>query len=430
MQRLVFRVHFRVIAIAAMFIAARAQSQDPHAGHDMPADSAHGPVVAAGANGILLGTIASPGINNRTLAEGYLTQPMVMAMLTSRGGHFVADLTLNFEGTSLKRGELNAGVHGEGYIDRRHPHTLVHELVGTGLFAAGPARLSITAGKGFVPFGTDDPMSRPFVKYPVNHHLAQLLERALISGAVTSGPLLLEAALFNGDEPQDPYDLPNYDRIGDSWSARLTARGKGLEVQGSYAKVESPEHASGGGLDDRKLSASARYESNGRYALAEWARTEEGEGSATSFTFRSLLTEGSVDIGRVTVAVRGERSERPEHERGLNPFRTPQPHADLSIIGRTRWDILSASIAAPLPSYRKLRFSSFVEVSTQKPTSLTNPSVFIPEDFYGASRLWSFSFGARVGVGMKHKRMGRYGVAVSNKMEAPMAGMDMHHDMR
>jgi hypothetical protein len=425
----VYRRHYRTIAAAAFLaVAGRAQSQE-HEGHDMPADSTGGPVVSAGATGILLGTIASPGINDRTLAEGYLTQPAAMAMLASRGGHFVADITLNFEGTSLKRGELNAGVHGEGYIDRRHPHTLLHELVGTGLFAAGPARLSLTAGKGFVPFGTDDPMSRPFVKYPVNHHIAQVLERALLTSAIASGPIVLEGALFNGDEPTGPYDLPNYDRFGDSWSSRLTARANGFEVQGSFAKVKSPEHASGGGLDHRKLSTSARYESKGRYALAEWARTKEGEGSRTSFIFRSILGEGAIDLGRFTLAARAERSERPEHERSINAFRTPQPHSDLSIIGRTRWDILSGSVAATLPSYRKLRFSSFVEVSSQKPKSLTTPSVFIPEDFYGASRLWSFSFGARVGVGMQHKRMGRYGVAVSNKMEAPTAGMDTHEDM-
>jgi hypothetical protein len=428
MLRRVYRVRFRVIALAATLIAAKAESQDPHAGHDMSAqDSAHGPVVAAGATGILLGTVASPGVNNRTLAEGYLTQPMAMAMLASRGGKFVADLTLNFEGTSLKRGELNAGVHGEGYIDRRHPHTLVHELVGTGLFTAGPTRLSVTAGKGFVPFGTDDPMSRPFVKYPVNHHIAQVLERALLIGAASAGPFVLETALFNGDEPTGPYDLPNYDRFGDSWSTRLTARRNGIELQGSFAKVKSPEHASGGGLDHRKLSASGRYEANGRYALAEWARTKEGEGNETAFTFRSLLAEGSIDLGKVTLAARGERSERPEHERSLNPFRTPQPHSDLSIIGRTRWDNLTGSIAVPLPSYRKLRFSSFVEISTQKPKSLTSPAVFIPPDFYGKSRLWSYSLGARIGVGMKHARMGRYGVAVSKKMEAPL--MDMHEDM-
>jgi hypothetical protein len=412
-----------------IFLSGRAFSQEGHEGHDMTADSARGPTVAAGASGILLGTIASPGVNDRTLAEGYLTQPMVMAMLATRSGKFLADITLNFEGASLERGELNAGMHGEGYIDRRHPHTLIHELVGTGMFAAGPAQLSVTAGKGFVPFGTDDPMSRPFVKYPVNHHLAQLLERALVSGAIASGPLVLEAALFNGDEPTGPYDLPNYDRFGDSWSSRVTARAKGMELQGSFAKVKSPEHASGGGLDHRKLSASARYALNGRYALAEWARTSEGEGGETSFTFRSLLTEGSIDLGRFTLAARGERSERPEHERGVNVFRTPQPHSDLSIIGRTRWDIVSGSIAARLPSYRKVRFMSFVEISTQTPTSLTDPAVFVPKDFYGSSRLWSFSFGARVSVGMEHKRMGRYGVAVLNSMKAPMAGMETHEDM-
>jgi len=395
----------------------------------MSADSARGPVAAAGASAILLGTVASPGVNDRTLAEGYVTQPMVMAMLASRSGRFVADLALNFEGATLKRGELNAGVHGEGYVDRRHPHTLLHELVGTGIFAAGPARLSLTAGKGFVPFGTDDPMSRPFVKYPVNHHLAQLLERALVIGAAAGGPIVIEGAVFNGDEPTGPYDQPNYDRFGDSWSTRATVRARGLELQTSYATVKSPEHASGGGLDNRKLSASARYESNGRYALAEWARTKEGEGSNTSFTFRSMLAEGSIDAGRFTFAARAERSERPEHERGLNAFRTPQPHSDLSIIGRTRWDILTASIAAQLPSYRKLRFSSFVEVSTQHPKSLTTPAVFIPAEFYGAERLWSFSFGGRIGVGMQHKRMGRYGVAVYKKMEASMAGMDMQEDM-
>ncbi|HZJ01508.1 MAG TPA: hypothetical protein VFD22_12675, partial [Gemmatimonadaceae bacterium] len=382
------------------------------------------PVASAGATAILLGTVASPGIANRTLAEGYLTQPMVMAMMASPGGHFVADLTLNFEGATLKRGELNAGVHGEGYVDRRHPHTLLHELVGTGLFAAGAAKFSVTAGKGFVPFGTDDPMSRPFVKYPVNHHLAQLLERAFASGAVASGPIILEGSFFNGDEPTGPYDLPNYDRIGDSWSARVTARTKGIEVQSSYAKVMSPELATGG-LNHHKWSASARYEGSGRYALAEWGRTREGEGNATSFIFRSILAEGSVDFRKLTFAARAERSERPEHERDLNAFRTPQPHSDLSILGRTRWDILSVSLAAPLPSYRKINFSSFVEVSTQKPTSLTTPSAFNPADFYGASRLWSFSFGARVGVGMKHSRMGRYGVAVSKNMEEPMKGMDM-----
>src|SRR5829696_5384344 len=107
-------------SIVSIFIAAPAASaQDEHAGHDMAQDSSsRGPKVVAGASGIAVGTVAAPGISNRTLAEGYFTQPMVMAMLMTERGRFVADLTLNFEGTTLDRGELNAGVHGEGYIDR------------------------------------------------------------------------------------------------------------------------------------------------------------------------------------------------------------------------------------------------------------------------------------------------------------------------
>ena len=401
-------------SILAIIVAApRVSAQDEHAGHDMPQDSASsGPRVFAGASGIALGTIAAPGINNRTLAEGYFTQPMVMAMLMTPRERFVADLTLNFEGTTLDRGELNAGVHGEGYIDRRHPHTLIHELVGTGNFTFGSLRMSLTAGKGFVPFGTDDPMSRPFVKYPVNHHLAQLLERGLISAAIARGPFVLEGATFNGDEPQSPNDLPNWDRFGDSWSARLTAiPAKGVELQGSVARVESPEHETGEGLDHRKVSVSARFEKNGRYGLAEWARTREGEGNATAFTFTSALAEGAMTFGRFSVAGRAERTERPEEERGLNAFRTPRPHSDLGIIGITRWTIFTAAVSAALPSYRKLRFNPFVEVSTQKPVATATPAVFIPADFYGKSRLWSYSAGVRLGVGMRHVRMGRYGAA-------------------
>lgn len=419
MQLRASAVRFSLAAI--LVLGQSAGAQDEHAGHDMSQDSAQGPTVSAGVGGIVLGTIALPGINNRTLAEGYLSQPVVMAMLATPRQRFVADLTLNFEGSTLDRGELNAGMHGEGYVDRRHPHTLVHELIGTGNFTLRPLRMSLTAGKGFVPFGTDDPMSRPFVKFPVNHHLAQLLERGLISVAIGSGPFIIEGALFNGDEPASAYDLPNWDRFGDSWSARITARPvERLELQGSLARVESPEIGQGGGLDHRKQSVSVRYESGRTYVLAEWARTRAGEGDATAFTFNSALAEGSVRLWRLSVAGRAERTERPEEERALNPFRTPRPHSDLGIIGTTRWDVLSLAVSGPLPSYRKIRGNPFIEVSTQKPVATTRPAVFIPKDFYGKSRLWSFSIGIRLGVGMKHDRMGRYGAAATHHMTGGM----------
>jgi hypothetical protein len=206
----------------------------------------------------------------------------------------------------------------------------------------------------------------------------------------------------------------------------VTARKYGLELQASYARVESPEHASGNGLNHKKLSTSARFERNGRYALVEWARSDEGEGNSSDFTFHSVLGEGSLSAGRFTFAARAERTDRPEHERDANPFRTPQPHSDLGIIGITRWDVLTAGVAAGLPSYRSVRLAPFVEISTQHPVSKMTPSVFEPAEFYGASRLWSFSAGIRIGGGMSHGRMGRYGVSSVNKMTSSDSHQGMH----
>ena len=422
--------HLRFIAVGlSLCLASGLAAQEMPPGHVHAPDTA-GPSakVSVGASAIVEGTVAVPGVHDRTLAEGYLTQPMLMAQLSALRSRFVADVTLNFEGVTLDRGELNAGMYGEGYVDRRHPHTLLHEIAATGMFGGGHSRFSVTMGKGFVPFGTDDPMSRPFVKYPVNHHLAQLLERVIIAAAVRSGPLGFEVAAFNGDEPQSPYDSPSLDRVGDSWSARVTGNGKGFEAQASIADVISPELPQGGGLDHRKLSGSVRYESGNRYLLAEWARTRERDNSETAFTFNSMLAEGSLTRNRVSVALRAERTERPEEERLANVFRTPRPHSDLSILGRTRWDVLSAAVSATYVKRRIGSFSPFVEIATQRPRAIVRPTVFEPEGFYGASRLWSFAAGVRLGYGMKHVRMGRYGAAVYQHVHVPIedhSEMDM-----
>jgi hypothetical protein len=189
----------------------------------------------------------------------------------------------------------------------------------------------------------------------------------------------------------------------------------GFEVQGSVAHVVSPEIAVGGGLDHLKWSASARFENAGRYALVEWARTSERDRGETAFTFNSVLAEGSARLAGIQVSMRAERTERPEEERLTNVFRTPRPHSDLSILGRTRWDVVSASASAPVRSGRAM-FAPFVEISTQKPAAIAQPAAFEPREFYGASRLWSFSAGIRLGFGMIHSRMGRYGVAVAQPM--------------
>ena len=157
--------------------------------------------------------------------------------------------------------------------------------------AAGGFHLSLAVGRGFAPFGTDDPMVRPFTKYPANHHLAQVLERLVAVAAVRRGPAIVEAALLNGDEPTEPDDLGRLGRFGDSWAMRVTVSPRPwLEAQASHARLESPEHALGGGLDQRKWSASARAEralSGDRavYALVEWARTDEYSIGLRAFTF-------------------------------------------------------------------------------------------------------------------------------------------------
>ncbi|HWA40496.1 MAG TPA: hypothetical protein VG712_02735, partial [Gemmatimonadales bacterium] len=195
----------------------------------------------------------TPG--DRTLTEIAVVQPAVMLewespmdMEGTRPWSFGLRATLNGEGLTIPDGELAPGDHGEGYYDRRHPHTYVHEVVASARYCgwwSGDCRLQfgVTAGKGFAAFGTDDPMSRPAVRYPVNHHLAQILERAIVIGSLRWRGLAIERSGFNGDEPTRPRDWPNWDRGLDSRAWRFSARPlPGLEAQYSVARVKSPEH--------------------------------------------------------------------------------------------------------------------------------------------------------------------------------------------
>lgn len=387
--------------------------------------SSGAPTLMWGINAIALGTWESPAINNRTLTEGYLSQPMFMGSARFPRYGVRLDATLNFEGLTIRRGELNAGMSGEGYVDRRHPHTYFHEGVGTWKRDVGvKSVVSLTGGKGFAPFGTDDPMMRPFVKYPANHHLAQIPERAIVVGAATYGPVGIEFSRFNGDEPEMPSDWPNWSRLFDSWAGRVTARMRGVaEFQGSYANVISPEIAAGGGLTQKKWSASGRYEAGTLYGLAEYEHTQEVEFGRDAFAFRSMLVEGSVTAKRFSFAARIEQTDRAEEERTANLFRTQRPPSDLSILGRTRWTIgtLNASRSLPL---RRARLDPFVEVGRAHVSSLDRFGVFAPKGFYGSDVIWSFSAGVRFGFGMMMNRMGRYGAALP-RTSRDMEGMDM-----
>jgi hypothetical protein len=411
------------VLIGSLASPAGAAAQHPQH-EDAPARRLH---AAWGAQALGMLARVAPAMLGETYTEAYLTQPAVMGHL-ALGDRLLLEGVLNFEGLTLRRGELNPGIWGEGYVDRRHPHTFLHEVMTTVRLAGGPEaprHLTATFGKGFAPFGTDDPMARPLVRYPANHHLAQILERLVGVVAYREGPLVLEAALFNGDEPARPRDFANVRRFGDSWAARATLLPlPGLEAAASFAALESPEFPAGSGFDHRKWAASVRAERTGapgdrRYALIEWARTDEYGGGQRAFTFHTALAEAAASRGATEAAIRLERTVRPEEERLLDLFRSPRPHGDAHILGRTRWASASARISHGFGGPGTLRLAPFLEFSVHDARALDSPAVLAPQDLYGSNRLRSVSAGVRIDAGHPHARMGRYGAARASVQPYP-----------
>lgn len=361
-------------------------------------------------------TAVDPIPGRGALTEARVVQPVIMLHAGALAGHLRFLGTLNLEGLTMPDGELTPGGWGEGFNDRRHPHTYAHELLLSGVDLLGRvdghAILSVTAGKGFVPFGSDDPMTRPVLRYPVNHHLAQLLERAVVQAGFRLGPAAVEGAVFNGDEPERPGQWPRVGgRFGDSWAARFTLLPvAGVEVSASRAKVHSPEHRPGAGSDAWKWHLGARL---GRrlgpgqaYALAEWARTEELNGF---FVFRSVLAEASYTLHGHQVYYRFERSDRPEDERELDLFRSVRPHLENSILGITRFTLHTLGVS-PRWSLIEDRFElrPFLEGTLGRARNIDG-GILRPKVFYGTDRIREVSAGVRLMWQMQGHRMGRYG---------------------
>ena len=391
-----------------------------------------GPGAGGGLHGLVLYDRVNPIPGGGSAGEVRLIHPVAMAHATALDGRLRFTGMLNFEGLTIADGQLAPGVWGEGYVDRRHPHTYLHEAVLTWrdripLGGRGLA-VSLSAGKGFAPFGSDDPMSRPVIRYPVNHHLAQVLERLVGILALRTGPVLLEGALFNGDEPDSPGQWPNAGRFGDSWAARLTIFPvDGLELQGSLATIASPEFRPGGALGHDKWSVSARVERQAGaqrfYGLAEYARGDEGDGA---FSFSSFLAEAAWGTGPHQLHYRFERTARPEEQRLNDLWRTPRPHHDFSVLGSSRWAIHTLGYAFEVPGFHGIRLTPVIEGSLGRVTSLT-PASFDPDMLYGRDAFWTLSAGVRVGWGARLHRMGRYGAAEAPAGAAPQPGADHAH---
>jgi hypothetical protein len=378
-------------------------------------DSALAQGVSVMAQAIPLVTRADPTATHSALTEGYVSQPAVMAhgsfdWLQFRG-------TLNLEGLTLERGELSTGAYGEGYVDRRHPHAYIHELLLGAEHTVAGFQGSLFAGRGFAPFGSDDPMVRPFEKFPVNHHLAQVLERVVTIAAVRKGPVIGEFGIFGGDEPTSPSASPNFSRFGDSWATRWTLLPfAGAELSGSLAHVTSPEVRAGHGLDQRKSSVVARFsretDDTWRYGLLEYAHTGERDHGALVTSLSSILGEAGYCAKGFIVAGRVERTDRPEEEQLSDPFRTPRPEVDLSNLGVSRWTTVTASLSSPALRMGVASVRPFVEVARIAVGHGSPAGIFNPEFRYGATRMWMLSAGIRLRAGSMHDRMGRYGVAL------------------
>lgn len=374
-------------------------------------------------------TVGAPGDEGSSLHETawYLTQPAVMGDLEGFNGRLVLHTTVNFEGVTQKNGSLTYGGWGEGFLDKRHPHTLVHELMlSFNVWDVAGGSLSVSAGKGFTPYGTSDPMSRPGVKFPTNHHLSQILERWTVNAAWLQGDWSVEAGVFGGDEPHGPYDWSNYKSFGNSWSARVARRWGGgsgptrdWEASASFASLTEYAHTQDETtyLVNGAIRRSAPLRDGQLYGLLE------GSGSflPRHDNFFSVLGEARYDWHRHQPYVRVEYARRPEYARegpaGTPEFFRYEDHLDP--IGTTRWLISTMAYAYELTgtpwSLRPFVEAQYFQVRADQ-------GGITATDLFGSTSFWSLSAGFRIFLGGNPMRMGLYGVLdpvtnMSHRME-------------
>ncbi len=365
----------------------------------------------------------------------YLTQPALMFNVESPSSRVVLRTTINFEGVTQPDGELTFGAWGEGFVDKRHPHTYLHEaMLSVNLRGDENAGLSISAGKGFAPYGTDDPMMRPVLKYPTNHHLSQILERWTLNAAWATRQWSVEAGLFGGNEPSSPSDMSNIESFGNSWSARVTRR-IGTGVMGawpwafavSYGRVTEAHEAerSVSNLYNLALRHEDDHHGTHMYALLEASLSDPVAGDGVY----SIVAEGSLQRGRHKPYARAELATRPEWVRAGFPgsaefFRYDH---DAEPIGKTRWLILSAGYGVTV-STLPWGMRPFVEAQFNQVAE--DEGGITPAQLYGRTRFWSFSGGFRIFLGGDPMRMGSYGIldpmTMMHRMQMAAAAAPAH----
>jgi len=368
--------------------------------------------------------------------DAYLTQAAAMLRLTSPEGRWTLRVTPNFEAWTIGDGEVTPGAWGEGYLDRRHPHNLLHEAMLS--WSHPELGLSLSAGKGFALYGTPDPMSRPGAKYPTNHHLSQILERWVVSAAWQGARWSLEAGVFGGTEPKDPYDFGNITSFGDSWSARFGYRfEEGVRATVSYGNVlEPPEpqnpipgvppepqgsHPRGRGhLVNVSVGQDARIGAGRLEWMAEASRETHG---GADYSFWALLGEARLDTGSSLPYLRVEYATRPEFARFGQPGSEDfyRYGFDDEAIGANRWLVATVGYAHRVRT-GEFQFRPFVE--GQGIRIEEDWGGFPPAELFGSDRGWVLNLGMKIYWGGDPMPMGSYGV-LAPMMDGPAAGS--HH---
>jgi hypothetical protein len=381
-------------------------------------------------------TWGAPGESGSPLrrTETYLTQPAAMLNLESPASRFVLRLTPNFEGFTIPDGELTFGGWGEGFIDKRHPHTLLHEMMlSFNVWNPEGVSFSVSGGKGFAPYGTDDPMARPALKYPTNHHLSQILERWTLNAVVLWRGWSAEAGIFGGEEPKDPWDhFGNLHAFGDSWSARVARRfGDGFgplapwEVSASYGMVREGHH----GVVKTTHLQNVALRHAGSHSFGElYGLMEASRGDTEGDRYFSILGETQLGVGRHQPYMRVEFATRPEYDREGPPgsdgfFR--YDHDDHPV-GATRWLISTLGYG-----YRATDFPfstrPFVEMNHHRVRRDRGPAGLEPAALFGTDSFLSVSAGFRIFVGGGPMRMGAYGVLDPMSAAHAVGGEHEHH---
>jgi len=414
-----------VVLLTAIFATQAAAQHEQHAqadtaDHQHPGMSHDLVMLSLGAGWMGIGmaqafptaTLSFPADDDGPLDRRglYVTQPALMINLESPGSGISVRTTLNLEGITQPGGELTFGAWGEGFIDKRHPHTFLHEaMLSANVWAADGGGFSISAGKGFAPYGTDDPMSRPVIKYPTNHHLSQILERWTLNAIYTTPLWAFEAGVFGGEEPDGPWDFSNAQSFADSWSARVSRHfGTGSmhiwtwEVAASFANVKEQDERTR--LFNIMLRHENSYSIGHVYGLIEgsWSDPNAHDG------YFSVLGEASLHRGAHKPYARVEYASRPEYARDGGPstsgfFRYDH---DADPIGSTRWLSITAGYgitATPLP----YGVRPYIEAQWHR---VSDDGGFDPTTLYGRSSFFTLSAGFRVFLGGDQMRMGAYGV--------------------